>query len=400
LLVANDLNPARVKALVKNIELCGVRNAIVTNETPGKLAAKFTGYFDKILVDAPCSGEGMFRKDKSAIRSWERYKSKDFSVIQEDILESAEKMLKPGGRIVYSTCTFSPGENEEVISSFLERNENYELLEIPLPEGTERGRPEWADGDERMKKCVRFWPHKARGEGHFIALLGKKGHGRDPGRISPGLNASLTENQNKYCLSSVEIRDFPGKIRGNTKKLMDNYREIFAEFVNKNLNAEIGELGLCLEGNRRSLHKNLSIEIRDQLLLIGDNLYWLPVHLPDLDGIKVVRFGWHLGRFKKSSSMRTSNTDNMLEHMFEYMFEPSQAMIMPLEKGDLKRVVDFPPDSMEIIRYLKGETLLIEGEKGIIGVCMDGYTVGWAKQTGKEMKNLYPPGWRWIPSEN
>ncbi|NSW89221.1 MAG: RsmF rRNA methyltransferase first C-terminal domain-containing protein [Firmicutes bacterium] len=342
LLVANDSNPARVKVLVKNIELCGIRNAIVTNELPCNLAVKFPEFFDKILVDAPCSGEGMFRKDENAVKSWGKYKCEDCFDIQKDILESADKMLKPGGRLVYSTCTFSLEENEEVISSFLKKHDNYELLEVPLPEGAERGRPEWAGGDERIAKAIRLWPHKVRGEGHFVVLLAKKG-------------------QNENYLSIQEKHD-------ELKKMLSKeYLEIFKEFM----------------------HNNLNMEIEGHFTLTGNNLYCLSVPLPDLNGIKVVKFGWYLGRFSKSL-MGTNNLKNM--------FEPSHSMIMSLRKGDLKNVADFPSESTEIIKYLKGETLLVGGEKGLIGVCVDGFTVGWAKQTGKMLKNLYPHGWRQIPS--
>jgi 16S rRNA C967 or C1407 C5-methylase (RsmB/RsmF family) len=112
LLVSNDINAERVKALVKNIELCGIRNAVVLNESPEKLAQSFTGYFDKILIDAPCSGEGMFRKDEAAARSWESFKCERCTQLQKPILHYADLMLKPGVALVYSTCTFSPEEDE------------------------------------------------------------------------------------------------------------------------------------------------------------------------------------------------------------------------------------------------------------------------------------------------
>ena len=151
LLIANDISSERIKALVKNIELCGVRNTIVTNEQPKKLAAKFPTYFDKILVDAPCSGEGMFRKDENAAKSWGKYKCDACSSVQKDILEYADIMLKPGGRLVYSTCTFSPEEDEVVIGNFLKKHDNYETFEIPLIAGIENGRADWlleSDGSD------------------------------------------------------------------------------------------------------------------------------------------------------------------------------------------------------------------------------------------------------------
>ncbi|MCG8400811.1 MAG: NOL1/NOP2/sun family putative RNA methylase [Firmicutes bacterium] len=175
ILVANDINSNRVKALVKNVELCGVRNVVVTKDSPQALSRNLKGFFDRILVDAPCSGEGMFRKDEDAVKSWQKFKCSDCAVLQRDMLKYADNMLKVGGYMVYSTCTFSPEENEMMISEFLERNENYEAVDIPGITGIERGRPEWADSNKELLKTARLWPHKIKGEGHFVALLRKAG---------------------------------------------------------------------------------------------------------------------------------------------------------------------------------------------------------------------------------
>lgn len=117
-LLSNDINPKRIKALVKNIELCGITNAVVTNETPEKLSGFYEGFFSKILLDVPCSGEGMFRKDADAVKSWNKYKAEELQVLQREIFDYAYRMLSPGGRLVYSTCTFNPEENEQNIAYF------------------------------------------------------------------------------------------------------------------------------------------------------------------------------------------------------------------------------------------------------------------------------------------
>lgn len=324
ILIANDISADRVKALVKNIELCGVRNAIVTNETPEKLAGKFAGYFDKILVDAPCSGEGMFRKDEEAARSWGRFKCEKCSQMQWDILEHVDRMLKPGGYIVYSTCTFAPEEDELMISRFLEDNKNYELIDIPKVGGVDSGRPQWGNGDENLRKTARLWPHKLNGEGHFVALIKKQG-----------------EMKNLY-------------FGNNNARNIEKTLEPFYKFVNENLNIQI-------EGNFN---------------IKGDNLYWLPESCPDLGGLKVAKFGWYLGEFIKDK------------------FEPSHSMVISLKKEDLKNVTEFASNSREIISYLKGETVMQEGERGFTAIIVDGFTVGWAKQTGDMLKNMYPKGWR------
>lgn len=324
LLVANDINSDRVKALVKNIELCGIKNAIVTNDAPEKLAQRFEGFFDRILVDAPCSGEGMFRKDEEAARSWENFKCEKCCGMQMDILKSIDKMLKPGGYFVYSTCTFSPEEDERMISNFLQDYSGYEIADIEKAAGISPGRPEWADGNLELSKTARLWPHKLKGEGHFVALLRKK--------TSNGVPERSGERERS---SSAAI-------------------ELYREFEKENLN----------------------IHIDGHFINKGNNLYCLPVDLPDLSGIKIAKFGWYLGQASGGK------------------FVPSHSMATALKKGDIKNTVDFNSGSREVLSYLKGETLMVEGKKGMAGICVDGYTLGWAKQTGDMLKNLYPKGWR------
>ena len=177
LLVANDISNSRAKALLKNIELFGIPNVLVTSEPPEKLAGKFPGFFDKILIDAPCSGEGMYRKNPGMMKDWEPYGPKHYSELQRSIVPHAIRMLKPGGMLLYSTCTFSPEENEGTVKFMLELDPDLEVVEIPNRyEGFAPGRPELIEGGtDDLKNCVRIWPHKMNGEGHFIALLHKKG---------------------------------------------------------------------------------------------------------------------------------------------------------------------------------------------------------------------------------
>ncbi len=327
ILVANDINSDRVKALVKNIELSGVRNAVVTNEPPEKLAFAFGEYFDKILVDAPCSGEGMFRKDEDAIRSWEKYKCGKCAAIQGDILRSADKMLRPGGILVYSTCTFSPEEDEEIISLFLKQSGEYELADMPKFDGFSNGNPDWGGGYEDLAKTARLWPHRLDGEGHFTALLRKKER-----------NGGLT-----------------GYKAAPLKKCKTDIPPEYGSFA----------------------RDNLDISIEGHFDIKGNNLYCLPEMVPDLSGLRVAKFGWYLGEFVHGK------------------FEPSHSMVISLKKEDIKDILDLKSSSRDILSYLKGETLAAEVEKkGFIGICVDGYTVGWAKHAGGILKNLYPKGWR------
>ena len=179
ILICNEIHPQRARILSRNIERMGVRNAIVLNETPQRLQARFDRYFDRVLVDAPCSGEGMFRKEEAAVQDWSPETVRLCASRQLEVLSCAAAMLRPGGRLVYSTCTFSPEENEGVIAQFLDAHPDFELEQLPAP-WFSPARPEWADGRETLRRAFRLWPHLVEGEGHFAAALR-----RAPGEAAP-----------------------------------------------------------------------------------------------------------------------------------------------------------------------------------------------------------------------
>ena len=162
-LLCNEINPKRAKILSRNIERMAVFNALVTNEHPENLAKRFGGFFDRVLVDAPCSGEGMFRKEEAAVTDWSQETVEMCARRQGEILHSAAKMVKPGGRLVYSTCTFAPEEDEQAVEAFLAAHPEFEpeIIETPWFVPVENG-------------GHRMWPHKLLGEGHFAAVLRKK----------------------------------------------------------------------------------------------------------------------------------------------------------------------------------------------------------------------------------
>ncbi len=168
LLVANDISNSRAKALLKNLELMGIGNIYVTSEDPKKLLGYFPEFFDKILVDAPCSGEGMFRKEPKMASFWEEQGPEYYSEIQKTLILQAADMLRPGGRMLYSTCTFSELENEGTIAWLLANRPELHLVEMTPYEGFSKGR-------NGLEACVRIFPHKMEGEGHFLALLEKDG---------------------------------------------------------------------------------------------------------------------------------------------------------------------------------------------------------------------------------
>lgn len=253
LLFCNEIHPARAKILSENIERMGISNAVVTNEPPQALAELFSEYFDRIMVDAPCSGEGMFRKNEEAVEEWSLENVAVCADRQDMILDCAAKMLRPGGRIVYSTCTFAPEENEGSISRFLRRNPAFRIAEAFKTEGMSAGRADWTtEPAEGLENTIRLFPHKVRGEGHFAAVLEKTG--------------TVTEGYRGYCLN--------GEQKGIAEKEYAEYRAFEKEAMK-----------VRLEG----------IFVR-----FGEQLYLLPEGAPSLQGLKVLRPGLHLGTIKKN----------------------------------------------------------------------------------------------------
>ena len=222
-LLLNDINPKRTKALLKNVENFGLKNVVVTNNQPRELSAVFANYFDRVLVDAPCSGEGMFRREARLTIAWRRNFHPSLCVpLQSELLDEAARMVAPGGRLVYSTCTFSPEENELQVKSFLARHPAFKLLAIER-EGVSPGRGEWAS-DQRLKKTGRIWPHLARGEGQFAALLEKTEGGKRaelPAWGGPEPEERRLQPFWDFC-SEVGITPPPGRffIQGNDLLLL------------------------------------------------------------------------------------------------------------------------------------------------------------------------------------
>lgn len=334
LLVANEIHPARAKILSQNVERMGIRNAIVTNEYPASLKGHFPEFFDRIVVDAPCSGEGMFRRDEIACHEWSLQNVALCAARQREILNHAAEMLKPGGRLVYSTCTFAPEENEGNIAIFLERHPEFDMdFEIPYEKyvqmGFAKGHPEWAGYTTKaVKNTMRLFPHKIEGEGHFIAVLRKRGE---------------------------ETKEEGLKITGcNNKGLLADW-EIFRKELQLHLNHGIYQL-------------------------FGNQLYLVPEEMVSMNGLKVLRPGLHLGTLKKNR------------------FEPSHSLALALSPEDTINVVSFAQDSKEIVSYLKGEMILLKNQSitGWNLVCVNGYSIGWGKISQNQMKNHYPKGLRWM----
>lgn len=332
-LVANDISASRCKALLKNMELAGVKNSIITCESPEKLALRFHGYFDKILVDAPCSGEGMFRKEPAMAKDWTPEVVEEYAAIQKEILSSAAKMLRPGGMLLYSTCTYSPEEDEQAVEYLLEEY-HFQLQELPWTEGMSEGMPEFSKtGNPDLKNCRRFWSHRVKGEGQFAALMKKP----DEENMEEGLSqVSDARKKEGYRIKPMKW----------TEEMEDFFR------------------GVDLPFNR------------DHVILLEERVFLIPEGLPDMKGIRQIRSGLYLGDSKKKR------------------FEPSQALAMALRKEDYKNTVSFSPEDDRVERYLKGETIDADVKDGWILICVDEYPLGWGKASKGRIKNKYYKGWR------
>ena len=241
LLVANEVIEKRSKILAENIMRLGIKNAVVTNETPSRLSEKYPEFFDKIVVDAPCSGEGMFKKNPVAITEWSVEHTISCAQRQKKILEDAVKMLKSGGKLVYSTCTFAPVENEGVIDWLLDTYPNLELVKIDL-DGLSDANGAWVGSKRELSLAKRNFPHKSKGEGHFLAVLQKSGE-----------ENSVKMEQKASPLESV-------------------YRRFEAE--------------------------NLNITLNGKIISFGDRLYLLPNGI-NIDNIRTLLAGLFLGTVKK-----------------------------------------------------------------------------------------------------
>ncbi len=174
-LLCNEIEPKRARILSRNVERMGISNALVTNEHPQRLAKALPGYFDRVLIDAPCSGEGMFRKEEAAVTDWSEETVAMCARRQGEILHSGALLVRPGGRLVYSTCTFAPEEDELAVKMFLESHPEFKLEQVDAP---------WFQ--EVEPGMYRMWPHKLRGEGHFAAVLRKAGDEEPEGAGCPG----------------------------------------------------------------------------------------------------------------------------------------------------------------------------------------------------------------------
>lgn len=346
LLIANEIHRERARILSENVERMGYSNVIVTNADPDTLAARFPQAFDCIMLDAPCSGEGMFRKDPDAIAEWSPAHVELCAARQWDIIQAAVQMLRPGGRIAYSTCTFNQEENERIIERWLEQYPAFQLM--------------------RME---RIWPHKQEGEGHFVAVL----------KLTDSVHSVTASSHHEQTASCVSKDSKKGKKRvGHRRQDSIQSRTITPK--------EAYSLFSSWAKEALSEWQPLTGEP----ILFGDELYWLP-YAPSssslsvspelLDGLKVPRPGLHLAHVRKQR------------------IEPSHALALSLsDSHSAKHVLDLDSSSDELKAYLSGNTLQLPESladaKGWVLVTVDGLPLGWGKAAAGILKNHYPKGLR------
>lgn len=344
LLIANDISTERCRALLRNLERMGISDAVILNETPERLADRFPGFFDKILIDAPCSGEGMFRRDPSAIKSWERYGADTTVKMQRDILVQADRMLAPGGSLIYSTCTFSREENERMAEWFITEFKGYEIVTHPDVPDVSFSRVFRED-----RGAIRIWPHRSRGEGHFCVHLRK---GVADGACSRG---DLTANSRSRAGFAV-----PGCAESFFKGLLTaQASELFLRKLEKHAYTANGRL---------HYHK-------------------MPVDL--YHGLHAVKIGAYCGDIKNTGA--------------GFVFTPSVSLAPALHYGDIRpeRRVSLDRNDERVARYLKGETIFTNEEeaggledRAFVIVSVDGFPLGFAKYSDRALKNQYPRSWR------
>lgn len=344
-LVANDRSNSRAKALLKNLELHGIPNMIVCSEEPKKLLEKFPDFFDKILVDAPCSGEGMFRREPSVIRSYQEHGPAYYAAVQTEILDAAVQMLKPGGRLLYSTCTFSEKENEEVLLAMLKKCPMLRLVPVHVP---------GAVSLPSLPGCARLFPHLAEGEGHFAALL-QKDAAQEALFAVPETNGAGKEERRVSGSPPAKICGGKREASECAKIVPPEWQAFAAEALNRDFSG-------CA------------------LYTVKERLYALPDGI-SFSGLRCLRTGLYLGDISRHG------------------FEPSQALAMALKREDAKSVVSFDADDPRVLRYLKGETAELSdaegwGLHGWTLVCVDGFPLGWAKWVNGSFRNKYYAGWR------
>ena len=332
-LVANDPNHKRAQALTRNVDRWGSRNTIITCNSPQRLSDHFGPVFDRVLVDAPCSGEGTFRSSPGEIKKWSSRFSERCAVIQDEILWQAGKLVRPGGILVYSTCTFNQLENEGSVRRFLKAVPDFSIDPIPPCTGYSPGIPIEESDPFNLKSTVRIWPHLTPGEGHFIARMVKKGESSEQERLPPNQYAGLD----------------PAR------------KEPYTDFFKRTL-------------NQTSISSLIGPD-NESLASYGYQLYWKPCSTPSPHGLNVLRWGWLLGNYRSNR------------------FIPSHALATGLTGADIQMVIEFSLDDPDLQKYLRGSPITSSAqmaERKWILFTVEGFPLGWGLYSQGRIKSHIP----------
>ncbi|WP_261805590.1 RsmB/NOP family class I SAM-dependent RNA methyltransferase [Lapidilactobacillus luobeiensis] len=356
LLVANEIDRQRAKILSENVERFGYSNVVVTNHEPQRLAQLFPNFFDMIVVDAPCSGEGMFRKDPDAIQYWQADYPLACQQRQRQILTEALKMLAPEGTLVYSTCTFAPEEDEENIAWLLTKEPTMRLV---APNSAtwaqvDRGRPEWGQDRPEMTQTLRFWPQHLRGEGHFLAKLQRT-------MPAPAIKSQVVKRTDTPLTAPERRHPQQRRQERSTglQPLSKNEGAIWLDFCRQN------KISLP------DFFEKLQLQHDQQ------QLFAIPKELPALSGVHYVRRGLWLGELRKNR------------------FVPNQALVMALPSAAFAVTIEL--DQADYQRFRHGETVDLPATtlaKGWYPVATQGLIFSWGYLVGNTVKNFYPKNLR------
>lgn len=319
-LISNEIDSGRIRGLLENVERWGANLAVVSASLE-KLASQWGSWFDRVVLDAPCSGEGMFRKDPEVVRHWGPGAPARAARIQKGLIAAAGDLVRPGGVLVYSTCTFAPEENEQIIAEFL-RNPGWELLEAHISPAFASGIPAWGNGNPGLARTARLWPHKLRGEGHFLARL-RKTDGEEnnppPERIPP---------------LSREVR-----------ALWQAWSEA-----------------------------HLQVAVEGEILERSGHLYLLPPGLPNLAGIRAPAPGLYLGEARVGQRKDSGR------------FLPGKPLAHYLKPSQVKNTLPLDVDDPRALQFALGQPIQVESPAGwqLVGLQTDvgDFSLGWGKQKG------------------
>ena len=330
-LVSNEIVNDRAKILARNVERMGITNCMVVNETPDSMAMHFPNFFDKIVVDAPCSGEGMFRKDDIAISEWSTENVELCVSRQKDILDSAALMAKPGCVMVYSTCTFEPDEDELMIADFIEKHPDWSIVSTGLEGILSSGQTKYGQEFEHVN---RIWPHINKGEGHFLAKLVKNGETDRP------LDAKIKSRDKTSAKKIVQFLDTELLSEGIVSEIIDESR----------------------------------------IIINGEHVYLRPKYIADYQckGLKIIRDGLELV---------TIGNKNRLE--------PAHALAMSLTPDATKYSCSLNDNEAIKYLHGETINIQLDIPNGSwILVTISGISMGWGKYVGGIIKNHYPKGLR------